>query len=669
MKSLLAVALIAISFSLPGQEKNIDSLFEIVKHKRGDAATFSAFKTLGELLEKKDPPKAIAFYRHALEFPFRTVYAAEFVDVCNTLGQLYHNRGLYDSSFLLHRQAAELALRFSLNRDLALADQGIALNFMRQSMHDSARAYLNRALTYAIQTGDLKIQAGCYNNLGNVSLEETNYSDALQKFISAANLYEKANNTDGLSKALVNIGNIETITGHQDKALDYTHRALALSEKNNADLNVAYCHRLLGRIYRKQKKYDSALQECDKAAKIYSHAGDLRNEGETYQNIGNIYFDQGKYKESLVESEKSIRIARAISNPSQMAFSFSSIGYAWYFLQRYDKAIAYFDSSIIKAREIKNRYLVMDAYESKSGIYADQNQFKRSLEFHQLYSALKDSLAAEENQQAAEELEAKYQNTKKNAEIELLQKERQLKDISLKQNRTFQTALITALVLLIVIVLLVFNRNKMINQAKRQMEIEKVRNQIARDLHDDIGSTLSSINLISQVALRENNGGQALHFQRIGEQSAKMMESMSDMVWSINPDNDTFQKTLAKMKEFSAEILEPKNMGYKFEVDENLNTLSLDVAKRKNLFLVFKEAINNAAKYSDGSFINIDISQTMNELLMTIHDNGKGFDTSNPSNGNGLRNMKERAREIQANIRVESAIGAGTSLVLNMPLT
>jgi signal transduction histidine kinase len=181
--------------------------------------------------------------------------------------------------------------------------------------------------------------------------------------------------------------------------------------------------------------------------------------------------------------------------------------------------------------------------------------------------------------------------------------------------------------MLVAIGLLVFNRNRAIQQARRQAEIERVRNQIARDLHDDMGSTLSSINLISQVALTEDSGGvQTKYFKRIAEQSAKMMESMSDMVWSINPHNDTLQKTVVKMKEFSAEILEPKNIGYKFEIDEALNSIFLDVASRKNLFLIFKESINNAAKYSGSSFINIFITQESGELLLTIKDNGKGFD-------------------------------------------
>ena len=648
----------------------MDSLLEIVSHNDGDAKTFFALKKLAELCDKEEPERAISYYRHATEFPFRTIYGREFVDLCNSLAELYHNRGLYDSSFLLYRQALALAQKFNFSKELAQAMQGIGLNFMVLSQNDSAHYYYNQVLIIGVQLKDLSLQASGHNNLGNVLLEEVQYPEALEEFIKGANLFEQIGDRYGLSKALVNIGNMENVLGHFEKALNYTERAQKIFEEINNESSLAYCHRLRGRIYRRQKSYDTALIEYRFALKIYTKVGDLKNESETYQNIGNIYFDQGKYNNALTEFEKSIRIARNISKSSQLAYSFSAMGSAWYQLKKFDRAISYFDSSITISREIKNRYLVMDAYEVKSNIFSDRGNYERALDFHRLFSTLRDSLIADENRHTTEELEAKYENTKKAAEIKLLQKDQLLKNISLKQSRTVQTALLLAFVMMIVIGFLVLNRNKMIHQANRQMEIERMRNQIARDLHDDMGSTLSSINLISQVALKEDSaGGQTKYFKRIVDQSAKMMESMSDMVWSINPDNDTVQKTVAKMKEFSAEILEPKNIGYQFQVDETLNDISLDVAKRKNLFLIFKEAINNAAKYSESSFININLSQVVNELLLTINDNGKGFDILNPSNGNGLRNMKERAIEVGANLKVESVVGTGTSLALGMPLT
>ncbi|HCW07429.1 MAG TPA: hypothetical protein DGG95_08715 [Cytophagales bacterium] len=543
---------------------------------------------------------------------------------------------------------------------------------MRTSKNDSARAYFQTALDLFIKQNDPQREAGVYVNLGNVFLEEANYPESLNQFIKAANLFEgAAHDSIGLARAWLNIANIENILTHYDKAIDYLARGLQIAEKKKNDAYIAYCHNLSGRIFRKQKKLDKALQEYEGAIKIYRQRGDVRNEAEIVFAQGNIYSDMNQFERAIVNYKKSLTLSKKINNAVQLAYTYSALGQALFSLKKYNLSLVYIDSSMRNAELTKNQYLEMDAYNAKSEIFKEQKSFEKALFFREKYLALKDSITQHENQAATEELEVKYQNTKKQTEIELLQKDRELKNISLKQSRTVQVALAATVVLLVIIGLLTFSRNKTISEAKRQMEIERMRNQISRDLHDDMGSTLSSINLISQVAQNEStvNEVEKKYFKQISDQSAKMMESMSDMVWSINPENDTVQKTIAKMKEFSAEILEPKNIAYRFLVDENLSDLSLDIAKRKNLFLIFKEAINNAAKYSECSSITIQFSQSSNNLLLFIQDNGKGFDTGNASSGNGLKNMKERALEIGASFKIQSSAQTGTALTLTVPLT
>jgi signal transduction histidine kinase len=673
LRSLAFFFFLFLCYSHPAlsQQHTEDSLLRIVNEKPNDNSAFRALKALGDLNGKNNAPKAIRYLKRATAFPFHLEYSKEFVEVYNAMGELYHILGLYDSSVLMHRLAIGLAQKFNFEKEIALADQGIALTYLRQSQHDSSRFYLQQALLISVRLGLHSLEAGININLGNVFLEETKYPEAINQFIKASKIYEGvAHDKAGLGKALVNIGNIESILGHYDKALDYTQRSLQLSEETGNDLNVAYCHRLKGRIFRKQGNYEKALPEYREASKVYRQRSDHRNESETLQNVGNIYYDMHRYTEALKEYDKSLEIARSISNPALMAYGYSGLGFTWYELRKYNKAIAYFDSSTLKAKEIKNRYLVMDAYEVISQINEEQKKYKEALAFHHAFSALKDSLTSEENRKGAEEMEAKYQNAQKQNQIELLQKDQQLKDISIQQNRILQIAMVTAFVLLIVIGLLVFNRHRLIHQSKRQMEIEQVRNEIARDLHDDIGSTLSSINILSQLAIKENQtASTATYFQRIAEQSAKMMESMSDMVWSINPDNDTIQKMLARMKEFTSEILEPKNIAYEFDGEDTLHDLSLDVAERKNIFLIFKETINNAAKYSECSFIRISILHLQGFLQLTITDNGRGFDLLKAPAGNGLNNMKERAEEIKATWNLETSPGQGTTTTLVVPLT
>jgi len=671
MRSLLFVLFVGCCLPCFPQQTSIDSLISIVRQKKGDAQTFGALKKLGNLIEKQDPTRGIAYYRHALEFPFRSSYSKDFITVCLDLANLYHTRGRYDSSFLLGRQALTLAHRVSFEREVGLANQVIGLNFLRTSYYDSARYHFNQALRTFADLKESSLEASTYVSLGNVFLDEGSYPESLNHFIKAANLFEgPANDSTGLARAWLNIANIQNILGQYEKALDYVQRAMVIVQRKKNEAHLAYCYNLSGRIFRQLKRLDDAVGAYENALAIYRQREDIRNQAEVIFAIGNIFSDKDQYVKAISSYKKSLLLAKKIEAPSLLTYTFSAMGQSYFQLKNYSVALSYIDSSMAVARAIKNKYLVMDAYGAKSDIFSAQKKFDQAFLYLEKYAALKDSVTADENREAAADLEAKYESTKKNAEIGLLQKDRELQMVSLKQSRTVQTALIVAFLFLIVIGLLVFSRNKMIHHARRQMEIEKVRDQIARDLHDDIGSTLSSINLISQVALQEKSLDlQSNYFQRISDQSSKMMESMSDMVWSINPDNDTFQKTLAKMKEFSDEILEPKNIEYRFEVDESLNEIALDVAKRKNLFLVFKEAINNAAKYSEGSFISIIILQAVNELLLKISDNGKGFDASNPASGNGLRNMRARASEINAQLEVQSSVGAGTSLVLSMPLT
>jgi signal transduction histidine kinase len=146
------------------------------------------------------------------------------------------------------------------------------------------------------------------------------------------------------------------------------------------------------------------------------------------------------------------------------------------------------------------------------------------------------------------------------------------------------------------------------------------------------------------------------------------MESMSDIVWSINPENDSVEMMIIKMKEFAAEILEPKSIRYSFQTSEGIANTKLDVVKRKNLFLIFKESINNVAKHSEGSEVTIVIEQSGGVLRLKIKDNGRGFDASTIRYGNGLINMEDRARNIKGRLTRFSVPEKGTEIVAELDL-
>jgi ligand-binding sensor domain-containing protein/two-component sensor histidine kinase len=221
-----------------------------------------------------------------------------------------------------------------------------------------------------------------------------------------------------------------------------------------------------------------------------------------------------------------------------------------------------------------------------------------------------------------------------------------------------------------IVALIYFIHRLRVNQL---LSMEKVRTRIARDLHDDMGSTLSTINILSEMAkmkVNKDTGKTSEYLEKISDNSSRMMEAMDDIVWSINPMNDSMLRITARMREFATGVLEARNIDFTFRVDERVQDLKLDMEARRDLFLLFKEAVNNLAKYSQCKNAVIDLSIEKDKLLlMLIKDDGVGFDMSNAEEGNGLINMKKRAQSLNGHLLIESKPGAGTKVLLEAPLT
>ncbi len=208
-------------------------------------------------------------------------------------------------------------------------------------------------------------------------------------------------------------------------------------------------------------------------------------------------------------------------------------------------------------------------------------------------------------------------------------------------------------------------------QLNRILELMRVRNKIARDLHDDIGSTLSTINIISGADDKKLNTDlehAKKMLKKISESSGTMIESMSDIVWSINPANDKFNNMTVRMREYAASVLEPKEINYSITADEGLLNVKVPIEKRKDFFLIYKEAINNLAKYSSATNADICLNPYKKGLVLSIQDNGKGFDAQNGRGGNGLRNMKQRAEQLGGKLTIVSIIQQGTHITLTVPV-
>lgn len=208
---------------------------------------------------------------------------------------------------------------------------------------------------------------------------------------------------------------------------------------------------------------------------------------------------------------------------------------------------------------------------------------------------------------------------------------------------------------------------------KRSAIREKVRSRIARDLHDNIGSTLGSVSYYIEMAqqfVTKDQEQLSMLLKKIEEASQELIEEMSDIVWAVNPANDSFQKLTTRMKNYAGDLLASRNIGFRFEANNVPGLLGLTIDQRKNIFLIFKESVYYAAKYAGCSDFVASMSQEDRILNMSLSDNGKGFDLNQKGsyNGNGLNNIKRRAEEIQAEFFISSVAGKGTKIQLNVPL-
>lgn len=207
-------------------------------------------------------------------------------------------------------------------------------------------------------------------------------------------------------------------------------------------------------------------------------------------------------------------------------------------------------------------------------------------------------------------------------------------------------------------------------RVKRILAVETIRNRVARDLHDDMGSTLSTINILSTMAkskLNSDNVKTSEYLSKISENSQRMMEAMDDIVWSIKPMNDNMQKIVARMREYATSLLEARNMEVIFNIQEEVNDIRLNMEARRDFFLVFKEAVNNAAKYSKADKVEIELIAFKNSLQLKVKDNGVGFDPKDADSGNGLNNMQKRADAMQGKLQIKSANNEGTTVILKIP--
>ena len=451
-----------------------------------------------------------------------------------------------------------------------------------------------------------------------------------------------------------------------DEAMNYYQKALQIEKENNNKVYIAIAENSIGNLYELLKKPKEAIDCFLRGLKMAEEADYKLLQADFLINLGRLYFAQNEFEKAEAYLKKSEKFAKELDAPESLKIVYHNLGDLYSKQRKNALAEKYYLESLALAKEIKDINSLYSINENISIFYADLKNYQKAYEYKLASDMAKDSTFKLETAKNTEELQRKYESKQKEQEITLLN-EKNAKSSLL--NKSIIIGGILLFLLIGVFTIFVLNRNKL----KRLQEAEKLRNRIASDLHDEIGSTLSSILLISgmaknQTAIADNDKSNKM-FTKIHSDSQHVMESVDEIIWSVNPVHDSLKGILLRLREYAIPLAESKNIVLDFTVDEGIEHLTLPMEIRRNLYLIIKEAINNLVKYSEANQASVHFTKDKKDIITLVQDNGKGFDTLMNTTRNGLKNMKLRASEIGAKIDILSSQEIGTSIRLSLSIT
>jgi two-component system sensor histidine kinase UhpB len=438
--------------------------------------------------------------------------------------------------------------------------------------------------------------------------------------------------------------------GDYHTSLKYDSEIIKLVKQFHPD-SLAFVCGNLSMVFEVMNQPDSAIlyaQKCYEGLKAWHY---LDYNAEIFNILGNAFASKANYDSALFYYRTGLLVSINTNWPIMTIDIYNGIAKMYKAKGNLDSALWY--AQKVLTGRIGKPYpnCLLKASNILVSIYESKNKPDSTLKYLRIATAIKDSLFNSEKTIAIQNLVYKEQEKQKAIESARLQ----------LKNRFKIFLLMVALIILLATAAIFFNN-------RRLSQLQNIRNNIADDLHDDIGSTLSSISIMNELAKAKSPEALPL-LSSIGESTSAIQENMSDIVWAVNPKNDRMGNVLQRMNQFASEMLDAKNMELDFLIDASRFTSKITMGQRKNFYLFFKEVINNAAKYSDAKRVSVRIVQKDHYIEMKISDNGKGFDVTKIISGNGMSTLKKRGAELGADFNITSHINEGTVVQLKFKIT
>lgn len=606
--------------------------------------------------------EAISFYEKALKAVYEAEQSSNTASVYNSMGQAYMELGDFENQMLWQTKALTLYEKLGDDEGIAQALNNISGLYYELGKKQEAIRSAKRAVLIRERIGEYAELATSYNNLSQIYLLADSFQQAQHYGELGLKYSDLSGSKNKLAHAYTSMVLLMNRQRKNVEALAYEKKAIAILEQTGDDI-------MLSRRYISAAILSSTTEVNDSAGAVlfYTKAIDLSTKINARMNIRDAYYFRSSF------FNKSKDYARA--------------------LEDYKKHILYRDSLV--SQETNSRIADIETkYESEKKdieierLKTEQRIRKLEIEKQKALIAGNFSLAKQKEseifllmqQKELQELRLKEKDKElekqllvaKNSEqqLKLAEQEKQLQQKQLQAQKQFRNLLIAGALLLLILALVLFNRFQIKKKLEEQVHLQEMRNSISRNLHDDIGASLSNINILTELARRNATEPEKAkdYLAKAADDIQHVSESLSDIVWNINPRYDELNNLFIRMKRYAADMMDGKNIMYDLQFPVDASEAKLEMDQRRDLYLIFKEAVNNLVKYSKANNATVAVIITNNHMNMLVKDDGIGFDVNEVKEGNGVRNMQQRAALLKAELAVSSAYGKGTSVHLQMPL-
>lgn len=696
MKKILCLFFMILSCCAASAQKQhrIDSLQRALNDVASDTAKIHIYRQLATLAADDDLEAGLRYAHEAFLLADRYHHSDLKTSVLTDIGSLYRNKSDYRTAIRYFKKAIA-SQTDKENQILAATWFELGIAYLRITELDSSRNVLEKALAICLRFGDKHTMAGVLNCLGNVDKDQNDYKSATENYLKSTEIFQSINDQAGVTQTLSNLGNIQYLMGNYEPALQYALKSLVIAEAIDKKSSIAYSDRLLGRIYRKTGKFDEALKRYGDAIEIYTKLGARRDVGETRLNRGNIYFEKLQFPLAIIEYQRSLDVVRSIRDTANMVYSMAAIGMTFVEMNAHTKAFLYLDSALQFSKQTRQAHMSMDIYESLSQLRAKEKRFEDAYDYHQRFTAIKDSLAIIQNRDEAQELAARYQAKQQESEITTLNAQNEVKALQLEKSETGLKYLIGFVALCLLLLALIFNRYTIKRRTARKLEeLDRMKSRFFSNISHEFRTPLS---LIIGPLQQKLSTIQNIEEQQQTEVMLRNAHRLQDL---INQLLDLSKIEAGEMKlkvakgdpsNFLSLILpsfdslaEQKKIKYQYSVcNSHFGFFDHDKVEK-----IINNLLSNAFKFtpSNGN-VNVNCSIVDEHLKIAVADSGAGIpedqidkifmrfyqldDTTTRAeegSGIGLALCKELTVLHRGKLFVTSKYGEGSTFNLEIPL-